>query len=524
MSPPNQTEGEAPLGQRLGSGASSMMLSTVIAKAATFVTQVVLGWHLTEGQFGLFAIAVSISAFLAIFRDGGAFTILVQRGARAYAGESGPLFWIAAATLTASALLVTAAAAPLARHVYAAPDLPPLLYWYAASLPLSVPGAMLLNKLRIDLHFPEVARIHLISALIRQSATIALAVGGFGAVSLSVPYVLCAVYESVAAYRATRDRPWERSPRFSAWLGYFRQSKWIVFYVFSNALLDLGPYAVIGALVPKAVTGVFYFAFQLTAQTSVLLSSGAQTVLFPAFARLNNEPERQRSAVVRATRAVMLSGTAACLALVVVIEPLEHVLWRGKWQEAVWPVIVLGLFYPWRITFGLTVSVLQGQGRYKQVALLTCAEGAGLVLAAVLAAHAAPTPLGLAFFTGLWLCLARSAVTCFTLRTTGVTWPQIVWSAFPAWILGCLACGVALGLDYLLKPGPALTAAFSTLGPNASMIVAEVIRAGLLGLVAAAIYASACRLLLAEHLVDLLSVTPGRFARPAAAILRLRLP
>lgn len=513
------------MARRLGSGAGHVMLGTALAKGATFITQIVLGWHLTEAQFGLFAIAVSISAFLMVFRDGGAFTILVQRGAAAYPSVSGPLFWMATTFLTLSAALVTVLAIPLAQHVYHAPDLPPLLYWYAASLPISAVGAVLQNKLRIDLRFAEVARIQLVSALLRQGSTIGFALAGFGAVSLAIPYVICYAYEAVASYRVTRDSPWRRPPVLASWPSYIREGKWVVFYVFSNALLDLGPYAVMGALVPKSITGVFYFAFQLTAQTGVLLSTGAQTVLFPAFARLNSEPERQRRAVVRAARAIMLSGTAACLALAVVVEPVEHILWRGKWQEAVWPVVILGLFYPWRITFGLTVSVLQGQGRFKRVALLTFAEGVGLVLAALAAAVLVPTPMGLALFAGVWLLLARVCITCFTLRTIGVGWIETLWSIFPAWVLGCIATGATLGLDHLLGPGPGIASALAGLMPASwAGLIAEFVRAGLLGLVAATLYAVGCRTLLADHLVDLLSVTPRRLARPAAAVLRLQLP
>jgi O-antigen/teichoic acid export membrane protein len=248
-------------------------------------------------------------------------------------------------------------------------------------------------------------------------------------------------------------------------------------------------------------------------------------VLFPAFARLNNEPERQRRAVVRATRAIMLSGTAACLALAVVVEPVEHILWRGKWQEAVWPVVILGLFYPWRITFGLTVSVLQGQGRFKRVALLTFVEGVGLVLAALAASVLVPTPMGLALFSGVWLFVARLAITCFTLRTIGVGWGETLWSIFPAWILGCAATGATLGLDHLLGPGPRIASALGAAMPGSwADLLAEFFRAGMLGLTAAGLYGVGCRLIIADHMLDLLSVAPARLARPAAALFRLRPP
>lgn len=513
-----------------------MLATTVLAKVGTSVAQVVLGWLLLDTDFGVFAAASSIAGFLNLLRDGGTNYLLIQRGVARYERLAGALFWMGMTVSVLSSILLVLAAIPISLYLYKEPN--PTVFWImlviALSNPINMVGSQLLTKMRGDLRFAEVARINLASALLRQGATIVFAWLGAGPLSFAYPYLVCAAYESLAGYAATRERVWRRKPEPHLWRGLFRHSLWALMGSSTNYLLDYGPYIVGAVLVSPGVLGEFYFAFQITAQLGVLLGFAVQLVLFPIFTRLNDEPERQSSAIVRSLHAMVLAGSAASMAMVVTIEPLERAVWHGKWHPAVLAVMILGLFYQWRISFGLTSAVLHARGRFKRHALLTLVEGVGLMVATLLACLIKPDPAGLAWFTGSWLFIARFGVTAFVLRAHGVSMGAMVEALFPAWVIGAVAAGAALALDrYVAIAGPMqewlaprLVSWFHAKDLSRMELIAEsvaqVARAGVLFAVFAVVFMGLVRVVLARHVHDAIALAPERLRRPASILLGIR--
>src|SRR5262249_32517820 len=131
--------------------------------------------------------------------------------------------------------------------------------------------------------------------------------------------------------------------------------------------------------------GVFAFAFQLISQVDALLGT-IGTVLFPALARLNDDPVRQQHATMRTIRVLMFLACPAALGLAAIINPLEQLIWHGKWHDVVWPVRALALFYAARILITVPNAALQARGLFRPNALLTLCAGLGMMIAAGLGA------------------------------------------------------------------------------------------------------------------------------------------
>src|SRR6185295_12451974 len=164
---------------------------------------------------------------------------------------SGPVFWLGTALMLGCAVFLAATAYPmhyLARNTpenaFADHRVVAMLLIIALAMAMQMPSAMLFTKMRVDLRFIDHSRLQLISAFIRQGLTLALAFAGFGPYALAAPMVLITISDTMMAYRATRARPWMRSPAVREWPALLSTGKWIVLVGLANMMLDLGPYAV----------------------------------------------------------------------------------------------------------------------------------------------------------------------------------------------------------------------------------------------------------------------------------------
>lgn len=521
-------------GAAVGRGTSWILLGNVLGKAASFVAQVWLGHLLTDTDFGVFATASAIGWFLALMRDAGSNAVLLQRGPGEYQRLAGACFWLGMSFAAGSALLLGLAAYPIALAMHE-PKLAPILWVIGAAGLVNTPASQLQTKLRQDLRFRDFTIIQTVSAVLRQVATVAFATMHLGAMSFAWPYLVCAAYELIAGYRATRETPWRAPALTREWGGLLRQGLWTVAGSAANFGLDQGPFFVLGLLTTKAITGQFFFAFWLTAQVGVLMSSAIQQVLAPVFVRLNDDRKRQGEAIIRALRAMMLASSVVHVFLSVAFGWLESSMWRGKWSATVLPVMILGAFYPWRATFGLTTAALQAHGRFKLHALLTAFEALGLMGVVALSARSFPCDVVMhALYAGTWLLIARYVVTSFFLdRLLGFPRLTAIRTLSPAWTLACGVGVLLLWLDHAAD----ITPVFESIArPFESILPAGALRRNLhasgppflhacfLGLAYLIAFFALARFTLRTHLRDAVSVAPVRIRGLLASALCLGPP
>ncbi len=513
--------------------------NSVISKLISFAAIAVLGWYLDDHDFGLYAMAFSIAAFLQIFRDGGVVQLLIQRGEKEYAHLLGPVFWMAFAFNTATALALCAIA-PVAASLKSEPMLAPLIWVLALTMPLSTPGIIFISRLQMRLRFGYLNAVSLGSSLIRYGGTIGLAVSGFGPMSFVLPMPVIALYEGVAYFLAVREKPWTRSPRLSMWRELFSHSKWLIFFALSIATLNQGGYLVIGAIVDLERVGVFAFAFQLISQVDALLGT-LGTVLFPALARLNDDPKRQEHATMRTIRVLMFLACPAALGLAAVVDPLEQLLWHGKWHAAVWPVQALALFYAARILITIPNAALQARGKFRVNATLTLLAGLGTMTAAGIgaawgAASSNPeqlTPNRIAECMGVAIGVFCTGFSLWGLSKIQLSWRRVLGAVAPSWVFAVAAAGIVIVLDHFTSAGVGGVAqsladrlkAMSV--PLADKDWAPTAIDGLLRLVMAfgvycASYGVLFRVFAPSRLVEAMAVVPGPLRRVAMRVAMLR--
>ncbi|MBC7835113.1 MAG: oligosaccharide flippase family protein [Phycisphaerales bacterium] len=534
LAPIAESEEPKLLGKAVGHGMSWIFAGTVLSKLAAFVTQFVLGWLLIDKDFGLYMTSLAVAGMVGVFRDGGVREFIVQRGEREYEGLIGPVFWMGLA-LSVACGLVLAAASPAVAWFYEEPRLVAMLLVIAASIPVSTPASIMQCKLRIQMRFADLSRITIVSALVRSAATIGFAAAlpeEHGALAFVLPLIVIALFEWGWTYRLVRERPWKRPAEPGRWWGLFKQTKWLVLSALSGIVLDFGPFAVAGRIIDQKIVGQFAFANQWVAQIGVLLSFNFQQVLFPTLTRLGDQPERLREASLRALRALMLAGSVSSVGLAVVAAPMESFLWGGKWAKAVGALQVLGVIFPFRVTFGLTAAIMLAGGHFKRYFWLTLMEGTGICIGAGIGAAVFGNATGIAACAGGAMALGRLVVTMILLGGLGVPIARVVGAFMSWWLLAVGAGAAAIGVDRWLAVGDRVTPWAAARLPERRIAGIEAARlstmAGdmaeglLLGGVCGVVFLVGARLLMPGQLVDALNVAPGRIARPVKRLLRLR--
>lgn len=450
------------MGKHVGRGAIWMMASTILSKFVTSFAQLILGLVLAPDDFGLYGMAWGITRFLTICQDGGVRELLVQRGPGEYPSLRGRVFWLAMAFNSLVGVVILAAAPVLAYTVYQESRLIPLMWVMALAIPLGTPGSVLQAKLRLDLQFRATSAIVTFSSLLRQISTVCLALVGTGAMSFAIPAVLCAIFESLAAWWVCRDAPWRERAEVRQWGPLIQSTKWLLFASVSLVLLDQGPLLVIKPVMNAAgntggveATGNFFWAYQMTAQLSVLLSFNIYLVLAPALQRFVHEPDRLRDASIRALQGIMLVGAIGSVLLGVMMDPLEGLLFGGKWAEATAAVFIFGLVFPFKIPQGVTQAIQIAKGRFKENAISLLLEGMLFTLAAGIGAwfastahdSAGSTAARIAVYAAVAMAIGRVAVTLWVMARLGATKRRTLAVMFGPWLVAVLAAFAAVGVD-----------------------------------------------------------------------------
>jgi O-antigen/teichoic acid export membrane protein len=473
-------------------------------KAASFGSQVALGYLLSDGEWGVYAVAISIAAFVTAFRDGGVLELLVQRGKASYSDLREAVFSMALATNVGLGLILSVLA-PVAGRFYGKPDVAPLLWAMAIALVLSTPAALLRAKLRIDLRFDVYARVSVGSALLHYGGVVVFALLDQGPLSFVLPLPIVALFEWLVLVVVTNERVWPGRLATARWPQLVRQVKWLLAGATAMIVTTMGDYAVLGRIVSTEVVGVYYFAFQLSVHVAMLAATNLGTVLMPSLASIVDDVPRQRRAVLRTIRSLGLVVAPLSLGLAAVIEPLEWLIWGGKWQPAVPAVQLLCLMLPLRMTFAVATSLLKSRGEFRQWAGIATAYGIGLVVVAAVAGSRSGEVSEIAAWIAGYFCLASPIVLYIAVRRVGVTVTDVLTTMLPAWVVATL-CGVScIGFDvYVLASQPVL------------------LRVLVVGVLFLGLFAMTARTVLIRSLNDTLSVLPPILERWGTRIFRLR--
>jgi asparagine synthase (glutamine-hydrolysing) len=430
---------ESAIGDKALEGSAWMIGASGAAKVVGFACQLALAWFLSKTEFGVYAIAVSLSVILSILRDGGVPMVLEQKG-RQFDRFAGPAFWMMLTINSATGLLIAAVALPASRF-YGIPELASVIGLFAASVPLCVLPALLSLRLNVNLKFRELGLIQVASALTRNALLLFFAWAGFGARSFVLPLLITNITDTLMLWIVTRYSPWAMRPQFSVWPELFRSGRWVLLGTFAIAFGNSGAYFLLGKFLPSDVLGTYFFAYQMVVQLGMLLADNVYQVLFAAFVRMNHDIARIRAAVPRALSVVVLVGATASLSVAAVYQPLERALWHGKWAAAASAVYVLALVWPAAAVVSVLRALQAATGRFHQWGIVMLVGAIASVSGTVIGSYVGGSATAAAAGFAVGTLFGAALNTRFALAGVEIRAGDYAISVLRPWLI--LACAAA---------------------------------------------------------------------------------
>lgn len=320
---------------RVLGGVAWKALSQGVLVASHVVVAVILARLLTPHEYGLAGMVLVFSTLIFIFSDLALTAALVRRPKLTEADRS-TAFWTSLAVGAGFTVLGVGLAGPIAAF-YGEPDVRALFAVLSLSFLVTAVGTTQSALLTREMDFRSLELRKIAGVLAGAVTGIATAAQGYGAWAIIVQQL---TQTAVSVALLWTLSPWR--PRFVYSLGSLRHLAGFSLKVFSTQLLFYAnrnmDNLLIGRFLGAAALGAYALAYNVMLFPFSRIASPIQEVLFPAFARMQDERERLADAWLRVNRAVAAVSVPSLIGMVIVAPEFVSVVMGGRWAAAV-PVL-----------------------------------------------------------------------------------------------------------------------------------------------------------------------------------------
>jgi PST family polysaccharide transporter len=342
---------------------------------------VILARLLVPGDYGIVAMASSVTALAGVFGDFGLGCAAVQSPNLSH-GQQSNLFWIG----VACGLVVTilcAASAPLVASFYGEPR----VMWVTVALSMTFLVGSLGNqhgaRLVRNMQFGKKVIAETASKLIALCTAVSLALAGKGYWAL-VGGTMSGVFSNIALQICFAN--WVPG-RFEKGLGARKLAQFGM-HVTASGLLDYFKNNLAGIVIGRnfgaAALGNFGRAYALVLMPVSAIGGTANTVAFPALSRLQGEPDSFRSYFRQMTACVCLVSIPIMILLALLADELILVALGPGWHQVstIFRTLALGgLVQSVTALWGPTLIALGESKRWiKLNTWNACFLGAGILI------------------------------------------------------------------------------------------------------------------------------------------------
>lgn len=409
--------------------ASGGVLTTIVqycSAAITFLVQIVLAWWLVPEQFGLVGMASAVVAVVGVLRDAGAGQILVHRQ-REFASLATPVFKLCLAASLICAV-VTVAIAPLVAKAYGTHEVVPLLYWMALRLPISVFGLVSWTWLAINMRWKAISALNLSSQILSAFLAIMMARAGYGVYSLVIPPIIADAARGLGSWFAA-DFKANASATTGAFRSILANGAFASGTALTLALRGQGDYILLGILSNARQTGLYFFAFSISATLARLATNGFSFVLTPVLAKLDDDHKRRTAAITRALYAFAVIGMLPIILQAVLAWPVFRLFLQPKWHDAAILFFILSLLNLLKFMNTVPSQAMAAMGQFKTTFIYAIAF-APVELTMFLIGAKLGGALGVACFAAISALLDFVAWQFVSLRTLDI---RLVPTLSPLW-------------------------------------------------------------------------------------------
>lgn len=359
-------------------GTSLLLASSLTGRVMAMAAQFVAGLVLDPRDFGIYASAVGLVAIAGLLRGGNAQSYLVTLPPTNRRLRTGTVYWVSTA-LYLVGLLPLVIAAPWIAAWMEQPSLTPLI-WVVALTTLGAPTRFVLRaRLNTRLRFGANAIATFLNDGLTYLLTIVLAITLRSPMALALPVLLGSLVEVAYLARVAEPVKADFQPRRRFVGPILHQMRWLIAVAAMTSLWTSGDYFVAEFLVPVSVLGTYYFGYQLAVQPGRLFNNTVMNVLVPVVRRVRHDPERLRNAIRRLLGTGGFAIAIVNIGLVAGIEPIERLIWNGRWMSANLAVQCLSIGLVYTSMFGIASSPLLAERRYRDALVCNLLRAGGVV-------------------------------------------------------------------------------------------------------------------------------------------------
>lgn len=338
--------------------------ASLLGQIVSWLSTVLVIRLLTPADYGLMAMAGLPVGFLMLVGDLGVGTVIVQ----APTLNRLKLRALFGACLVTSLLsgVVTFVSAPLVAAFFAEPRLTPLVRALSLGFVFvgfsALPQALMARALQFD----HKAKIDVLTALVSSVFALALAMTGWGVWSLVGTVLVMQAFRAVAS-QIVHPCLFRPSPSLTELRGSVHFGGWVTLdriLWFGCTSVDV---AIAGRALGGSLVGVYTVALSLAAIPLDKVMSLINEISLSAFSRMQGDRERIRHGVLRALESVSLLAFPTFFGMAMVAPELVHVCLGPRWAEAVLPLQILCLVFPFRALGLFFAPALFGTGRPRVV-------------------------------------------------------------------------------------------------------------------------------------------------------------
>jgi teichuronic acid exporter len=385
--------------------------ASLLGQVVSWLSTMLVIRLLSPDDYGLMAMAMLSIGCPLLIGDLGVGAVVIQ-SATLPESRLRALFGASLLTYLAAAL-VTFHAAPLVAWFFGDERLVPLVR--ALSLCFVFVGfyALPQSLLARDMQFDRRATVDVLTAVVSSSVSLTLALTGWGVWSLVAPVLVMHGFRAVG-FQILRPclflpipslRELRGSVHFGGWVTVDR----VLWFGYSNVDVMIGGRALGGALL-----GAYSVALSLVSIPLDKVMSIVTEVSFSAFSRAQHDRELFQRGVMRALELVSLVAFPTFLGMAAVAPEAVGVFLGGRWTEAVLPMQILCLIFPFRAAGLLFAPALLGTGRARLVV-----ENNAIILGCVAIALALGVQWGVVGLCVGWLLGYLPAFCIVAYRTLG---------------------------------------------------------------------------------------------------------
>jgi O-antigen/teichoic acid export membrane protein len=353
------------IGRKTRQAVSWTAATAILSNIARIVVLAILGRLLAPQDFGVVAAAMTVIMFVSLLRDFGVGLALVQRQdlEPEHIEVAFTMTVIQGFVLTAIVALTAGPIADFFEMEHSTDIVRALSVLFVLRSVAIVPNFMLQREMR----FRALSLIDVGAYLVGATTSIVLAFTGAGAWSLVIGYAVETALGVAAMVYLAPPPPrlrWHR--RHLRELLGFGIGKSLA--NLANYFATQGDYMVIGRVLDKTQLGLYQRAYELVRFPSSVFRSVAGSVLFSAFAKVQNDPERMGRVFRRTTFATAIVLLPASMGLIVLAPEVIRILMGAQWDGAVWPFRIMALTMLFRTTTKLGGLVGRSSGEMYTIA------------------------------------------------------------------------------------------------------------------------------------------------------------